>query len=156
MQLGDLDAILSIESTSFAQAWSRNMFLEEMANDAARVIVFRANSKLVGYLCYWKVVDEAHLLNIAVHPDFRGRGLGREIMAHLETLCRQEGLTTIILEVARRNGRARNLYRRCGFETTGFRKNYYPAIKDDALIMAKKLSAANSRETAAGGSGEAH
>ncbi|MBI5570801.1 MAG: ribosomal protein S18-alanine N-acetyltransferase [Desulfomonile tiedjei] len=156
MQLGDLDAVLSIESTSFAQAWSRNMFLEEMANDTARVIVFKANGKLVGYLCFWKVVDEAHLLNIAVHPDFRGRGLGREIMAHLETLCRQEGLTTIILEVARRNGRARNLYRKCGFETTGFRKNYYPAIKDDALIMAKKLSAANSRETAAGGSGEAH
>lgn len=154
MTLADLDDVLSIESTSFAQAWSRGMFLEEMANETARVIVFKSDGKVVGYFCYWKVVDEGHLLNIAVHPNLRGRGIGREMMAHLEDLCRQEGLNTIILDVARRNAAARSLYKTCGFETTGFRKNYYAAIKDDALVMEKKLTWAEDPATSPGRSSE--
>jgi len=139
MQASDLDAIMAIENASFAAPWSRSMFVEEMANRAAKVIVFKLGDILVGYVCFWEVLDEAHLMNIAVHPEYRGRGYGKLIMGQLEALCLRDNLRRIILEVGRRNLPARRLYRKCGFGAVGFRKKYYTEVQDDALIMEKWL-----------------
>ncbi|MGO9568402.1 MAG: ribosomal protein S18-alanine N-acetyltransferase [Desulfomonilaceae bacterium] len=139
MQLADLEDVLAIEKTSFASPWSRDMFYEEMENRHARVVVFRLEGKIIGYICFWVVLDEAHLLNIAVHPEQRGRGYGKAIMAYLESVCRQEGLNRLLLEVGRRNAAARSLYKKFGFSSIGFRKQYYSATKDDALVMEKWL-----------------
>jgi [ribosomal protein S18]-alanine N-acetyltransferase len=139
MNESDLEEVLDIERGSFEPPWSREMFLEEMSNRNARLTVFRLDGKIVGYMCFWAVLDEAHLLNIAVHPAYRSRGFGRTIMAHLETLCRGEGLKRIILEVGHRNLPARHLYKLCGFSSIGFRKQYYTVIRDDALVMEKWL-----------------
>jgi [ribosomal protein S18]-alanine N-acetyltransferase len=139
MRLEDLDEVLSIEKSSFPTPWSRNMFLEEMENRNSRLIVFKIERAVVGYVCFWAVLDEAHLLNIAVHPVKRHQGLGRTMMAEIEALCAKEGLRRVILEVARKNVAARSLYRQCGFHSIGFRKNYYSVTKDDALIMEKYL-----------------
>ncbi len=67
-------------------------------------------------------------------------GLGTFMMDYLERSCRQRRLNRILLDVGRRNVPARNLYKRCGFESIGFRKNYYAEIQDDALVMEKRLS----------------
>jgi len=139
MQPSDLEDVLAIERTSFASPWSRDMFLEEMDNRNARLVVFRLAGKMVGYVCFWVVMDEAHLLNIAVHPELRGRGYGRAIMAYLESVCVDEGLNRLLLEVGRRNAPARSLYKKLGFNSIGFRKQYYATIKDDALVMEKWL-----------------
>jgi [ribosomal protein S18]-alanine N-acetyltransferase len=139
MQPSDLEDVLAIERTSFASPWSRDMFYEEMKNRNARVVVFRLEGKIVGYICFWVVLDEAHLMNIAVHPEQRGRGYGKAIMAYLESVCRQEGLNRLLLEVGRRNAPARSLYKKFGFSSIGFRKHYYAVIKDDALVMEKWL-----------------
>jgi ribosomal-protein-alanine N-acetyltransferase len=139
MRLEDLEEILSIEKGSFPTPWSRNMFLEEMENRNSRLIVFKIEGAIVGYVCFWAVLDEAHLLNIAVHPAKRHQGLGRLMMAEIEALCIKEGLNRVILEVARKNVAARSLYRKCDFHSIGFRKNYYGVTKDDALIMEKFL-----------------
>jgi ribosomal-protein-alanine N-acetyltransferase len=139
MRLEDLDEVLSIEKGSFPTPWSRNMFLEEMENRNSRLIVFKIERAIVGYVCFWVVLDEAHLLNVAVHPTKRHQGYGRIIMAEIEALCIKEGLKRVILEVARKNVAARRLYRTCGFHSIGFRKNYYGVTKDDALIMEKYL-----------------
>ena len=141
MKASDLDAVMAIERASFAAPWSSKMFLEEMNNRAARVIVFKSGNALVGYVCFWEVLDEAHLMNVAVHQDYRGRGYGKFIMEHLEAMCLREGLRRIILEVGRRNLPARRLYRKCGFSAIGFRKKYYAEVQDDALIMEKWLGA---------------
>lgn len=141
MQPSDLDEVLAIERASFAGPWSRDMFLEEMDNRHARLMVFRREGRIVGYICFWVVLDEAHLLNIAVHPKFRGQGHGRSIMAYLESVCVEEGLNRLLLEVGRRNAAARSLYKKFGFSSIGFRKQYYAAIKDDALVMEKWLGA---------------
>jgi ribosomal-protein-alanine N-acetyltransferase len=135
----DLDDIVDIELGSFAVPWSREMFLEELANRNARLKVFRLDGKIVGYMCFWAVLDEAHLLNIAVHRSYRSRGYGKFMMAHLETLCRDEGLKRIILEVGRRNQAARHLYQLSGFSCIGFRKQYYAVVRDDALVLEKWL-----------------
>lgn len=141
MQPSDLDEVLAIERASFAGPWSRDMFLEEMDNRHARLMVFRREGRIVGYICFWAVLDEAHVMNIAVHPEQRGRGYGREIMAYIESVCVEEGLNRLLLEVGRRNAAARSLYRKFGFSSIGFRKQYYAAIKDDALVMEKWLGA---------------
>ncbi len=140
MRLEDLDAVLTIEQSSFPAPWSRNMFVEEMENQNSRLLVFKIDGSIVGYVCFWSVLDEAHLLNIAVHPGKRHQGIGQKIMDEIERLCLREDLRRIILEVARKNTAARKLYRKCGFHSIGFRKNYYPATKDDALIMDKYLA----------------
>jgi ribosomal-protein-alanine N-acetyltransferase len=136
----DLDDVLAIENVSFATPWSRQLFMDELSNNASTVMVFTAADKLVGYVCFWEVVDEGHLLNIAVHPDHRRDGLGRFIMDYVEKSCVQRGLQKILLDVARRNTPARNLYKRCGFQTIGFRKRYYTEAQDDALVMEKRLN----------------
>ena len=140
MHASDLDAVLTIENVSFAAPWSKNMFLEEMSNRAAHLIVFKSGETIVGYICFWVVLDEAHLMNVAVHPDYRGRGYGKLIMGHLEEICLRENLTRIILEVGRRNMPARRLYKKCGFNSIGFRKKYYTEVQDDAVIMEKQLA----------------
>ncbi len=140
MGLEDIEEVVSIERASFPSPWSRNMFLEEMRNPNSRLVVFKIGAIVVGYACFWAVVDEAHLLNIAVNPERRHEGLGTLMMARIESMCINEGLTRIILEVARRNISARNLYRSCGFTSIGFRRNYYSVAKDDALVMEKRLS----------------
>jgi [ribosomal protein S18]-alanine N-acetyltransferase len=139
MCLSDLDEVLSIESASYATPWTQNMFVEEMSNEAAHPIVFTERGRVVGYLCFWEILDEAHLLNIAVRPDRRGHGLGMLFMSHLDRLCRERGLSKIFLDVGRRNAPARKLYRKSGFRSIGFRKNYYPEVQDDALVMEKEV-----------------
>ena len=155
MRLSDLDEVLAIENASFASPWSRNMFMDELANQAASVIVFTFEGDLIGYLCFWEVVDEGHLLNIAVHPSRRRDGLGSFIMDYLERCCVQRGLSRILLDVARRNAPARNLYKKCGFHSIGFRKNYYAEVQDDALVMEKCLTLPPSAETGNGSAGKA-
>ena len=143
MKLEDLEAVLTIEESSFPTPWSRNMFIEEMENRNARLITFKIDGSIVGYVCFWAVLDEAHLLNIAVHPSRRHEGIGRLIMVEIERLCMKEGLKRVILEVARKNAFARGLYRKCGFDSVGFRKNYYTSTKDDAIIMEKYLGSSH-------------
>jgi [ribosomal protein S18]-alanine N-acetyltransferase len=134
-----LEEVIAIEKVSFSSPWSRDMFLGEMSNRVSRQIVFKSGETLVGYLCFWEVLDEAHLMNIAVHPERRGLGYAKYMMEHLEAICLREGIGRIILEVGRRNVAAKNLYRKCGFSSIGFRKNYYPTVPDDALVMEKWL-----------------
>lgn len=147
MKLVDLDAVLEIENLCFPSPWSRSMFLGEIDNLRSHPTIFRIDGRIVGYLCFWMVLDEAHVLNIAVRPEFRGSGSGKAMMGYLETVCRQHGITRIILEVARRNATARNLYRRCGFSCIGFRRNYYAPTGDDALVMEKWLAPEKSTES---------
>lgn len=139
MQSTHLDDVLAIEQVSFATPWSRESFLGEISNRVSRQFVFKLGESLVGYMCFWEVLDEAHLMNIAVHPNCRGSGYGTHLMGHLEAVCVKDGIKRIILDVGRNNTSARRLYKKCGFNTVGFRKNYYPAVPDDALIMEKWL-----------------
>lgn len=147
MTLEDLDGVLAVERVSFPSAWTREMFLQEIGSRTGRALVFKSREELVGYLCFWEVLDEAHLLNIAVHPEHRGRGYGKRMMDHLEALCLQDGLRRVILEVRRGNEVARNLYRRCGFRSIGFRKRYYTDDNDDALVLEKWLHSADAPPT---------
>lgn len=136
----DLGDVMAVERTSFHAPWTREMFEKELANRSSRPLVFKKEGKPVGYMVFWLVMDEAHLMTVAVHPAHRSRGIGRAMLEYLESQCRAQRLQTIVLEVARGNAAARHLYRTFGFQSVGFRRNYYPGSGEDAVVMIKRLN----------------
>jgi ribosomal-protein-alanine N-acetyltransferase len=139
MRAPDIGEVAAIERVSFDNPWTAEMFAQEIQNEFSIPLVFHLDGKLAGYLCCWEVVDEAQLLNIAVHPQFRRQGVGETMMRRLESLCVKSGIQKIILDVARRNVAARRLYCKQGYVVTGFRRRYYAESGDDALVMEKRL-----------------
>jgi [ribosomal protein S18]-alanine N-acetyltransferase len=144
----DLDAIEDIEVISFPGPWPRNVFEKELENRWSHVeIVEDAAQRLVAYAVYWVVHDELHLLNIAVHPDWRRRGLADALMHHLERVCEERELTYLTLEVRVSNQGAVTLYKAHGYEVIHRRKNYYVDEPEDALVMAKALETSTDVDT---------
>ncbi|MGC8657454.1 MAG: ribosomal protein S18-alanine N-acetyltransferase [Desulfomonilaceae bacterium] len=142
MSLKDLPEVMAIERTTVYSPWSENMFMREIDQKNPGLIMFRLRGKLVGYFCFWKVLDEAHLLNLSIHDDFRGKGMGTFLMKYLEQMCINMNITSILLEVAISNYNAINLYNRSGFLRIGIRKKFYQETGDDAIVMQKRLKKA--------------
>ena len=135
-ELADLPAVSRIEKDSFADAWSDNALGGELLADDLRLpLVAVAAGRLVGYLMAWKVVDQLHVLNIAVDPDRRRGGVATALLLEAARAARRIGLTELTLEVRRGNDPALNFYRRHGFIEVGVREGYYADSGEDALIM---------------------
>jgi ribosomal-protein-alanine N-acetyltransferase len=138
MQLADLDGVMEIEGQSFPTPWSRRAFWSELTqNIYAHYIVVRIDGVLVGYGGMWVILDEAHVTNVAVHPEYRRLGIGRRIMNELMDRARSRGAARMTLEVRRSNTGAQKLYEELGFVAKGIRKGYYADLKEDAIIMWK-------------------
>ena len=139
MTCDHLDEVLAIEQASFPTPWSRYAFTYELQeNEFAHYIVALVQGRVVGYAGIWVLLDEAHLTSIAVHPEWRGRGLGRALMGEMLALARSLGVRAMTLEVRPSNLPARRLYASLGFEERGRRKGYYADTGEDALIMWKE------------------
>lgn len=142
MRREDLTAVLEIERRSFAQPWSRAFFEKELATTFAKLIVAEESvgprGFVLGYTCRWRVTDEAHLLNVAVHPERRGLGYGRMLVSAVIDEARAFGTRVIFLEVRAGNVVARRLYRRLGFRDLGIRRGYY-GPGQDAIVMELRL-----------------
>ncbi|MFC1543059.1 ribosomal protein S18-alanine N-acetyltransferase, partial [Candidatus Neomarinimicrobiota bacterium] len=134
--LEDIDQLILIEELCYDHPWPRESFEEEIErNDVGVGMVAEDEGLVVGFLTGMTVLDEFHLHNLAVHPDFRGRGIGRKLVEALESLCRQRDLRRIILEVREDDEIARRLYQVMGFESVGTRKDYYGPGRDANLYM---------------------
>jgi ribosomal-protein-alanine N-acetyltransferase len=132
----DIDRVMEIERLSFPLPWSRASFLSELQNACARYAVLMEDGVIVGFGGMWIIVGEAHVNNVAVHPDFRGRGYGRRIMKELMRMAWKAGeIAQMTLEVRVTNAPAIALYRSMGFEVAGLRKRYYEDNGDDAYIL---------------------
>lgn len=133
-----LDDIMIIENLSFTIPWSRESIMEEiLGNKMANYLSASLDGTIVGYAGMWSVCDEGHITNIAVHPEFRGIGVGNLLMEGLISEARKDGITRMTLEVRKSNIIAQNLYKKYGFVVYGSRKSYYADNKEDALIMWK-------------------
>ncbi|NLZ43973.1 MAG: ribosomal protein S18-alanine N-acetyltransferase [Clostridia bacterium] len=139
MQLKDLPEILIIERLSFPIPWSKQAFLHELNNEFALYLVARENLAVCGYIGMWLIVDEGHITNLAVHPAYRRRGIGRLLLKSLIQAGKRYGLRRLTLEVRRSNLAAQKLYMEFGFTTVGVRSRYYLDNHEDALIMWKEL-----------------
>lgn len=134
----DLDPVLSIEAASFSTPWSRSMFENELkSNPYSNLFVAREreNKTLIGYVCFWVVFDELHLLNLSVHPDFRRRGFGEKLARFVLQSGRGKGAQKASLEVRAGNLPAVGLYKKIGFKAAAIRPGYYREPREDALIM---------------------
>ncbi|MGB9791461.1 MAG: ribosomal protein S18-alanine N-acetyltransferase [Thermacetogeniaceae bacterium] len=135
MEKEDIPEITAIENCSFPTPWSQQAFLNELKNKFAVYFVAVHEGKLVGYAGMWLFSGEAHVTTIAVHPDFRRRGLGKMLMKTLIAYATERGADTMVLEVRPSNIPAINLYKSLGFRNIGWRKNYYIETREDALVM---------------------
>lgn len=139
MNIRDIDSILTISSLSFPTIWSRNSLEKEMLeNKFARYLVAVTDNMVVGYGGMWIIVDEAHITNIAVHPEYRGIGIGSTLLIGLLEACKNEAVIGMTLEVRKSNVIAQKLYNKFGFSQEGIRKAYYADNKEDAIIMWKR------------------
>ena len=134
-----IKGILEIEQLSFSTPWSEKSFQAEFADDLAYYAVALHEEFVVGYSGFWHIVDEAHITNVAVHPDFRRQGIGCHLVDALLRETVKRGIRDITLEVREDNEPAINLYHQFGFEEKGIRKNYYIKERKNALIMWKHI-----------------
>jgi ribosomal-protein-alanine N-acetyltransferase len=138
MAPADLDAILNIEQASFPLPWKREHFEHEMSAPHSFPYVAEYEGMIAGYVCLMSLFEEAQILDIAVAPQQRGRGIARLLMDHAIGVAREKGAEVLDLEVRSTNSSAITLYERCGFVRTGVRSKYYEGI-DDAVLMELKI-----------------
>lgn len=132
----DVDDVVEIEKLSFSTPWSRSALLGELRYPNKTVyLVARVGGRIVGYVGLWIIMDEGHITNIAVHPDYRGQGIGTRLLLFLIEVARSRGVTAITLEVRKSNVSAQKLYERMGFVPSGVRQGYYRDNNEDAIIM---------------------
>lgn len=130
-----VDAILLISTLSFKTPWKKSSIENELENKFARYVVAIYEGIVIGYAGVWLILDEGHITNIAVHPEYRGIGVGDMLVDALTELCILEGIGSMTLEVRKSNMAAQNLYIKHGFAAEGIRKNYYSDTNEDGIIM---------------------
>jgi len=137
--LADVTAIWAIEKLSFPTPWSRWSFLLELGQRNSRTLVASPPApqpwQTWGYLIFWVVLEEMHILNLAVHPEYRRRGIARRLLAEGLAQARTLGAELAWLEVRPSNLAARALYKSFGFKEVGRRLHYYDDTKEDALLL---------------------
>lgn len=138
MTLQHLDRVLEIEALSYSTPWSKRAFVSEVTdNSYAYYYVARKDGIIVGYVGMWVILEEAHITNIAVAPDYRRLGIGQAMLEAMFSKAREKGATRMTLEVRVSNLGAQALYRKLGFADRGIRKGYYTDSNEDAIIMWK-------------------
>lgn len=136
MTVDDIEQVYNVEINSFTLPWSKEAFLNEMTtNQHAKYIVMELGNQLIGYCGMWIILDESHITNIAVLPEYRGKKYGDALMKQVFEFNRSLGVRSITLEVRITNEVAQGLYKKYGFKTGGVRKNYYADNHEDALVM---------------------
>lgn len=136
MEFDDLDAIEQIEKSAFTVPWSRESFLNELTNNLfAYYLVLEVEGNVIGYGGMWIIADEAHITNIAIAPNYRGKRWGEKLLVTMKDHAAKQGATAMTLEVRTSNVVAQRLYKKLGFDKTGIRPKYYSDNGEDALIM---------------------
>lgn len=135
MTINDIEQIHLIEKASFSTPWSKNALMNELNNDRARYYVVIEHEQVMAYGGVWIIFDEGHITNIAVHPQYRCRGLGTQLLEVMIQEATIEGVVCFTLEVRESNKQAISMYKKFGFEIQGTRKGFYEYPKENALIM---------------------
>jgi ribosomal-protein-alanine N-acetyltransferase len=130
-----LGKIIEIETLSYPTPWSASGFVQEVKNPAARLWAAVTGRKSVGFICYWLLDFEVSLLNLAVHPEDREKGVGGFLLCHMLEEAALRRMEAVWLEVRVSNAAAMGLYRKFGFEKVGVRPKYYDAPQEDAIVM---------------------
>lgn len=129
--------ILDIEAAAYPVGWSNNVFaseIDQVRSGTRHYVVARIDGDIVGYAGLWFAVDEAHVTNVAVSPEYRRQGIARALMSHLADVVIERGCSAWTLEVRLSSSGAQRLYESFGFESAGVRQKYYDNV-EDAVVM---------------------
>ena len=138
-----MNEVQAIEQRSFSNPWHKTTFLGEIQNRSIAfpfVAVSEVDHAVIGYVLFWLIENEGQINNIAVRPDHRGRGIGKELMRFALDKIRHLRGTFVTLEVRRSNSPAVKLYEKLGFSPLGVRKGYYQNPVEDALVLGLDLA----------------
>ena len=139
MTSAHVSQIAELEKLCFSDPWSEKSIETELTCRLSVWLVALEGEQVVGYVGSQTVIDESDMMNIAVHPNFRRRGIAETLVAALEDALRQRGSRALTLEVRDSNVAAITLYEKLGFSQVGLRKNYYRNPREDARILRKDL-----------------
>ena len=139
MNAAHVSQIAQLEKLCFSDPWSENSIATELESRLSDWLVVTEGEQVIAYVGSQTVIDSSDMMNIAVHPDFRRRGIAEALVAALEEQLRQRGSKMLLLEVRDSNAPAIALYEKLGFQQVGLRKNYYRNPKEDARILRKEL-----------------
>jgi len=135
----DVDTLHALENECFSVPWSRSIIKREIADKHIRSFMLYENGTAVGYTFLRHIINEGHIENIAVHPDFRGRGFAGMLMETLINEAKVLEMIGLTLEVRQGNRAAMALYHKYKFYVSGYRRGYYTEPTEDAVIMYKDL-----------------
>jgi [ribosomal protein S18]-alanine N-acetyltransferase len=135
-----IDDVITIEGASFTNPWTREMYVSELQNTGVSFCLLAREpaGRAVGFCSFWRVVDELHINNLAVLPEFRRRGVASALLTRALAQGAALGATRATLEVRQSNETARSLYERFGFSVAGIRRAYYSKPTEDALILMRE------------------
>jgi ribosomal-protein-alanine N-acetyltransferase len=134
-----LDTVAAIESAVFADPWARRAFEVALRERHARFRIARVDGCVAGYIIAWIVVDEGEIANLAVAPEWRGRGVAKQLLATIIAEARAEGVVRLYLEVRESNVAAQQLYTSHGFAPLARRSRYYRKPVEDAIVLGLQL-----------------
>lgn len=141
MRKDDLDSVLAIDDLSFSMPWPKSAYRHDLSNNpqallrVAEEISNTTGPHVVGMIDVWLILDEAHIATLAVHPDFRGKGIATNLIEQVLLEVYQKGARRALLEVRASNQAAQDLYKKFGFKIVHRRRRYYYDNKEDALLM---------------------
>ena len=138
MKAEHVPQVAQLEKLCFADPWSEMSIASELRNIWSYWVVALDGDQVVGYVGSQSSCDETDIMNIAVHPDWRRRGIAEQLIDSLILELKKRGSHALMLEVRASNAPAIGLYEKMGFQHVGLRKNYYRDPKEDALILRKE------------------
>ena len=139
MQKEHIPQIAALERACFSDPWSERSFASELENPLSLWLVALSGETVTGYIGSQQMLDEADIMNVAVHPDCRRQGIADALLEELERRLAENGVRILALEVRASNAPAIALYEKRGYTQAGLRKNYYFHPREDALILKKQL-----------------
>ena len=141
MRESDLDEVVRMDASSRSTPWSRQSFQQELQNPFSYCFTLKmeidSHDQDIGFLCFRIVEQESEILSLVIHPQFRGKGLGKQLMKFYIDFCSWRGIKAFYLETAASNQAAIRLYQSFSYYPIGLRPRYYQG-KEDALLMARR------------------
>ena len=138
MNAAHVSQVAALEKICFADPWSEMSIASELQNLWSYWLVALEDDRVIGYVGSQSSIDEADIMNVAVHPDFRRQGIAEALINRLVADLKERDIHALLLEVRVSNTPAITLYEKLGFSQVGCRKNYYHNPKEDALILRKE------------------
>lgn len=138
MRAEDVPAVCELEEAAFSMPWSAQDFLDMVDREGSLYVVSVAGDYIIGCCGVTNACGDGHINNVVIHEAWRGRHLGKEMLAKLMEMGKEIGIENYTLEVRVSNTPAINLYESLGFESAGIRPNFYEKPREDAMIMWKR------------------